>query len=69
MKVQVEITEDNILDLLESLPPEVRTKAMECFVFQEISVEMRNQIEGKNFDFNAWSTTGWRSGSEIREYL
>lgn len=68
MELNITLTDDQLFDLLQNLNEDQREKMFKSFSY-DIIIELWKMLKETDYDWNSWSTTGWRSWSEIREAI
>lgn len=69
MKIDIEITEDNILDFICQLPIEIQQKALEHFTYEAVIMELEKHLRNKNYDTYSWDTSWYKSWARLRESI
>lgn len=68
VELKVEATEASVLEFIDQLPEDLRQRALELFVFEDIVRAADRQLK-RDTDLWAFDTSGYRDGARLREAI
>lgn len=69
MKLECEITDEQLWDLYDQFTDEQKDKIIKWIIFDDLIIKIWKMLTETDYDWFRWDTSWWRSGSEIREAI
>lgn len=69
MKLECEITDEQMWKLYEQLTDEQKDNIIKWIIYDDLIIKIWKMLTEIDYDWYWWNTSGWRSGSEIREAI